>query len=480
MTLTEITITELRNISHDSSDVFNLLIKDKVGRATTFTSKKIVRCLPEKRISCIGIWQDKTVFAKIFISKQRSKIHCLREQQGFDLLSKNQITAPQILQVSSALNNEVHIILFDFIDLAVSAQTAWNRAPVKTHLKLLEKLLTLIAEHHNKGIIQNDLHLDNFLLSNDTVFTLDGSDISNSQLSLHQALDNLALFFAQFYPENDVHIKQAFLHYGSLRNWKIEQQLIDRLFKLTQIKREKRKTSFFKKIYRECSLFSFKNKWDQLTVCNRNYLTKEMLELIKYPDNFIDNGEFLKKGNSTTISVIALNDRKFVIKRYNTKNIIHAIRRAFRQSRASISWKNAHMLNFYGIPTTKPIALIENRWGFIQKNSYYITEFQQGETCLNFFRTNKHSEQDKTYTANTIVETLKKIHGLRITHGDLKTTNMIISDLQPTLIDLDSMRQHSNKLSFKKAQNKDILRFFKNWNNDKSNSELFRKIYSEY
>ncbi len=475
MSLAEITITELRNISDDTSPAFKILAKSKEGILTSFTCQKIYRCLPGKRISCLGTWQNKTVFAKIFISKQRSKTHCFREQKGIELLHTKQIISPKILQVSTALNNEVHIIFFDFIDSAMSAQTVWDNSPIEEQQLFLEKMVTLIAKHHNKGVIQKDLHLDNFLIKNESIYTLDGSDITNSEVKHHKALNNLALFFAQFYPENDKYIFPLFKLYISLRNCKIEKSLIDTLLKCTQIKRDKRKNSFLKKIHRECSLFLFKKKWHQLIICNKNHLSNEMTKLLAHPDKFIEQGKFLKKGKSATISLVCLNDKKYVIKRYNTKNILHAIRKLFRTSRASLSWRNAHMLNFYGISTHKPIALIENRRKFIQKTSYYITEFIEGETCLEFYRNKKHSNQIKSDTADKIMGVIAKLHSLFITHGDLKTTNLIISNHLPTFIDLDSMQQHSKNVAFYKAKKKDINRFLKNWENDPVNSVFFKK-----
>lgn len=465
MTLTTTTITELRHITHDSSGAIKILAKDRMGRYTPFTCQKIVRCLPEKRISCIGKWQDKTVFAKLFIAKQRAKIHCSRERKGVELLHSKQINAPKILHLATALNNEVHIIIFDFIAEAVSAQTAWDNASTKAQQLLFKKLVTLIAEHHNKGIIQADLHLGNFLLRDDVIFSLDGSDISHSKIKLQRALDNLALFFAQFYPANDTHIERAFLHYGALRNWVTKQSLIDAMLQLTLIKREKRKQKFLAKIYRENSLFAVKTSWKKHIICNRNYLSKEMLELLNNPNKFIDCGELLKSGNTATLAAVALNDKQLVVKRYNIKNILHGVSRALRQSRASISWKNAHMLNFYGIATAKPVALIINRWGFIQKKAYYIAEFKQAETGLDFFQASQHTDQDKSDVANKVLDMLKTMHSLGITHGDLKASNVIITELCPSLIDLDSMRQHSNKLLLNRARKKDLHRFLKNWEN---------------
>lgn len=477
MTHPDITADKLRSIRHDSLINFKLFIQHKTLGQSLFVCTQIVRCLPESRISCIGLWQDKQVFVKIFISKKHAKTHYLREQKGIELLNDKHIIAPHIIHLATALKMEVHIIVFDFIVPATNTQVAWDNATPITRPTLLKKLLTLIAEHHNKGIIQRDLHLGNFLLSGDTIVTLDGSDIHQTSINQQQAMAHLALFFAQFYPENDTHIKPCFLLYGVLRQWAIKRPLLDKLLKLTRLAREKRKINFLKKIYRECSLFAYQSQWQKRSICNRQYLTSEMTELIKSPDKFMANGVFLKKGYGVTVSAVSLNGQQLVVKRYNTKNSLHAIRQAFRQSRASKSWKNAHMLDFYDIPAIKPIALIENRWGFIRRKSYFITAFQAGELCSHFFLASQHNDHDKADAARRIVATLKNMHHLGVTHGDLKASNLLISALHPTLIDLDSTRQHRIPFLFNKAEKKDIDRFLKNWHNHKACSTLFRTLF---
>jgi len=50
----------------------------------------------------------------------------------------------------------------------------------------------------------------------------------------------------------------------------------------------------------------------------------------------------------------------------------------------------------------------------------------------------------------------------RITHGDLKDTNIFITENGPVLIDLDGMKVHSWKLLFKINRYKDIARLTRN------------------
>ncbi|MBW1746795.1 MAG: hypothetical protein JRJ25_11240 [Deltaproteobacteria bacterium] len=85
--------------------------------------------------------------------------------------------------------------------------------------------------------------------------------------------------------------------------------------------------------------------------------------MIADPDSVIDSSRLLKEGNSSTVALAEVNGKLLVIKRYNIKNFIHALKRYLRNTRAWTSWRNAHRLELLGIPTPKPIAFLERRWG---------------------------------------------------------------------------------------------------------------------
>ena len=64
----------------------------------------------------------------------------------------------------------------------------------------------------------------------------------------------------------------------------------------------------------------------------------------------------------------------------------------------------------------------------------------------------------------------------KISHGDLKATNLLWVDNQLYFIDLDAARQHKTIASWQRANKRDKKRFLKNWRDTPELEALFARI----
>jgi len=113
-------------------------------------------------------------------------------------------------------------------------------------------------------------------------------------------------------------------------------------------------------------------------------------------------------------------------------------------SRAAVSWKNGHLLNFNHIPTAKPLLMLENRWGIFRGRSYVLTEHIEGVHAFEYFETCQESPLRESM-AKQINKLVHAMHSCGFIHGDLKAHNIWIHDERPLLIDLDGMAKTSNQ-----------------------------------
>jgi len=227
----------------------------------------------------------------------------------------------------------------------------------------------------------------------------------------------------------------------------------------------KKNRSYLKKIYHECPNYVCQRSWHQYIVYSRELQKQDILPLLEDPDTFMANGRMLKNGNTCTLSLVNVGGLGLVVKRYNIKNAWHALKRCLRPSRAWKSWKNAHRLALLGIPTPRPMALVENRWGPLRSKAYFITEYIEAITLDNLLGSGKVEENNRIDLIEQFVEMLQLFVDASLSHGDFKATNFLVDAGQILITDLDAMREHRYKWPFRRAFKKDCKRFMKNWIN---------------
>ena len=200
---------------------------------------------------------------------------------------------------------------------------------------------------------------------------------------------------------------------------------------------------------------------------------------LKNPDLALSDPEcqIIKSDNTTTVGLIFRDSHKFAIKRYNTKNAWHRLRRTVRSSRAENCWNFTQTLRSLDISVAPAVAWIQEIQIGLKGRSWFVSEFVEGISCLDHFKGDvSHAEIEKTL--GEIIEILCKLRHKHISHGDLKATNILLSDQGPVLIDLDVMRQHSSESTYRQAANKDMNRFLRNWQDNPDLLETARHLLS--
>ncbi|MBW2010635.1 MAG: hypothetical protein JRI32_03025 [Deltaproteobacteria bacterium] len=449
------------------------------GRITELVCTRVLRVLPGKRLVCFGKWNDRQVVAKVFLAAGSAERHCAREERGVSALKDNCIETPPLLCRGVLIPCHTPVLVFQRLVHAQNFAEVWEQEKNGDRCAdLLIWVVKVIADQHSSGLKQDDLHLGNFLLSGSIIYTIDGDAVDVRQIGkpLTEAvsLKNLGLFFAQLNPRFDDLIPKVFQAYVEKRRLPVEDALYARLMKEVCIHRRRRKRVYLKKIYRECSAFVCCKDWNRFMVCNRGEYDKAMDRFLSDPDTVIDSSRLLKDGNSSTVALVEIGGQRFVVKRYNIKSMQHALKRCLRSSRASISWRNAHRLDFIGISTPKPIAFLEKRWGIFRTTAYFITEYVQGVDAYHLIHAERGGEIPRQSVVKWFVELLRLFAEATISHGDFKATNFIVSGDELFVIDLDGMHKHRFRWRFRKAFKRDCERLIKNWADLPEVDKMFR------
>lgn len=172
-------------------------------------------------------------------------------------------------------------------------------------------------------------------------------------------------------------------------------------------------------------------------------------------DKLAEHADVLKNGATCFVYKTVSEKHTIVIKRYNYKGWLHSLRHTLKGSRAKKSWTDAHRLQRLGIPTPKPLGFAEEyRHGMLYR-SWLITEYVEGPKFFQYLSDKSLSKEQKTAVIDQLFSILARMDQNRITHGDLKYSNIVISPTGPVLIDLDSLRWHKTSLFYAYHRQKD-------------------------
>jgi len=217
--------------------------------------------------------------------------------------------------------------------------------------------------------------------------------------------------------------------------------------------------------FKDNNNFIYQKKFRKFIILDKKYDVEFSYSLISALDYRLETskGPFFKskEGDTTTIGVVNLREKKVVVKRYNIKGFWHRLKKCCFRSRALHSWLNIYKLQKLGIPTLMPIAIIENRFGPFCGKAYVLTEYNENSiNAHDYFDEKAINKEQWKIVVHRITEIIVKLKHAFLRHHDLQCGNMIIVKNRPLLLDLDHMQQYPGKtIFFRKSFQKDVHHF---------------------
>ncbi|ANQ86731.1 hypothetical protein dqs_3714 [Azoarcus olearius] len=437
---------------------------------------RLLRVLPGRRVVGEALTAaGEHRLAKLFIDHRAAR-NWQRERDGIAALAAAGIPTPA-LAAATTLEHGGQVLLTEFLSGADTVLDHWRplaaRPPGDAEaVALLRPLFALLGRLHAAGLSHDDLHFGNFLCHADRLLLIDGDAVSahgHGPLAEPRAARDLAMLLAQLPRTWDGHVAPLLAAYAETQP---QPPGPSALAEALERERAWRLRDYLSKCGRDCTLFKVAKRFDRFSAVLRSEAAA-LAPLLAAPDRHIDTGIALKRGNTCTVAKVEIDGRPLVVKRYNRKSLRHALSRLWRPSRGWHSWREGHRLRLFGIPTPAPLALVEERWGPLRGRAWLVNEFCAGTDLLALLDPASEPPPPIAASLRTVFDTL---HRERISHGDLKATNLLWDGASLQVIDLDAMQQHRSAASHARAWQRDRRRLLRNWPAD---SALYRWLDAE-
>ena len=229
------------------------------GEEAEMTVQKILRLLPRKRIVAVAEVDGQQYLVKVFIGRH-SKRYAKREAVGAAAIEDTGVLTALLEWQTLKESVRVHVLGFEFIADAKNLLEVWKQSENDDQrLRLISNVVPALVALHEAGVVQNDIHPENFLFRSGLIYTIDGGDVTRhgkGPLGERKSLENIALFFAQFHACYDHLVVASLEQYRQLRAWPLDESRYLRVSALIEAKRSGRKKAYISKAFRECTRFS--------------------------------------------------------------------------------------------------------------------------------------------------------------------------------------------------------------------------------
>ena len=478
-----------------------------------------LRLFSGRRLTALSVYGGMEYIIKIFLSNRRAQREFRAELRSYELLQHYSYDIPSRIYHGPA-NDGVSIIIYEYLAQAHTLVDIFSHQPPVDGAgkKYFLQLMDLFVRFRKDRLVHRDPHLGNFLLRDDKIYIVDMGAIykvhdkylikksislgrnyritASININNQRIMDkNLALMLAQF--DKVLHIESLyFKNYPQELNKDDSEAHAEVLVKLMERRQQRSESKFLRKIYKrlewkilwlqvrseskflrkiykiyhkkvsgECRGFHVFSDSHRRLIINRHYLHSGLINFISDAGNVFNNENtvLLKQESTTTVGIVGVDSRQYVVKRYNIPNFVHRLKLMGYENQVSRSWRNAHRLQFRGMRTAKPVALMECFRGRSRGISLYVTEYIAGSNADEFFRQEHLNEEIKNDVAMKIIGFIDELAMRRLVHGNLRLTSFVIDGNEPALINLDTMKVINNRHHLLCGIEKDRQRFRESW-----------------
>jgi tRNA A-37 threonylcarbamoyl transferase component Bud32 len=341
-----------------------------------------------------------------------------------------------------------------FLSEAIGAGVSFIEEVAKSKEPLsIVELAKTVKKFQDAGLFHQDLHAGNFLWDGASLLLTDLHRAKMVRpLSLKRRLWNLAHLF------------------HSLRsNWGEKEQLqfLDQYFNEMADDSQKREI-LFQKIYpfmnrlqtrqwrsrtkrclKESTEFTVQKEKGIRTFRRRDFPMDRLMRMMEEHQKLVREKPSCLIKHSPEVNVSILNDggEKICLKQFRYPHFWGRVKECFRRSKGLKSWVAANGMRTRGIPTLKPLALVEKKSGLGLKQSILFMEALVNDLEMDRYVLKGFANLNKKRLfVKTFAHWLGGLHQMSLYHRDMKTCNILVSERGETwdfhLLDFEDIRMN--------------------------------------
>lgn len=301
---------------------------------------------------------------------------------------------------------------------------------------MMDELAKMLRKIHNVGLFHRDLHAGNFLWDGKSLFLTDLHRAKMMRaLPLSQRLWNLSQLFHSLrsvWKEEDLsRFMEKYFEGDPVHYWRKE-ELLQKVHDFMDRLQKRQWRSRTKRCLKESTEFSILKERGIRYYYRRDFPLDRLRKVIEEHLRLAREKPSALVKQSSDILVSVLNDgrNRICVKQFCYPHFLGRLKNYFRRSKGLKSWVAGNGLIMRGIPSLKPMALMENRnWLGLRESFFLIEAPEMGQELDRYILNGFWDFKEKRLFIKAFAQWLFHFHKLRLYHRDMKACNILVSKI---------------------------------------------------
>ena len=350
------------------------------------------------------------------------------------------------------------------------------------------QLATTVRKFQDVGLFHQDLHGGNFLWEEDSLFL---TDLHRTKIVKHlpqkQRLWNLAHLFHSLRSMWGESEELQFLgqYFGERFDDSQKREILRRHIHPVMDRLQKRQwRSRTKRCLKESTEFTVHTERGTRYFHRRDFPMEHLRRVLEEHRDLVrkSSSSLIKNSPEVAVSILDNRGEKVCLKQFRYPHLWDRVKEHFRRSKGIKSWVAANGMRARGLPSLKPLALLERKnWVGMNESILFMEALVEDQEMDRYVLKGFVNFNKKRFFIQTFAQWLGSLHKMDLYHKDMKTCNILVAERGETwnfhLLDFEDI------LTDEKVNQKKLFRNFLQLNTSTpkivTRSDRFR-FFKEY
>ncbi len=315
----------------------------------------------------------------------------------------------------------------------------------------IAEIATVVKKFQLAGLFHRDLHGGNFLWQGESLILTDlhGAKIVQS-VSSRRRLWNLSHLFhslrSMWGEEEQLQFLERYFE-GALDRSREREILYRKIRPIMDDLQVKQWRSRTKRCWKESTEFTVEKEREIRYFRRRDFPLGRLKRVMTEHQKLVGerSSSVVKYSPEVVVSILEDEGEGVCVKQFRYPSFWVRVKDLFRPSKGFKSWKGANGIRARGLPSLRPLALVERKDGFGLKESFLLMEARRGDREMDRYILSGFEDlKRKRLFIRTAAHWLAGLHQMRLVHKDMKTCNILVSETGDTwnfhLLDFEDIR----------------------------------------